>query len=167
MPDWAQKCQFCNTDTKAVARPVAAGPRPVNPAFAAPKWVWGAYYATSVYFIIGGFGDIFEAIRETETKFMGVAQGYTFSTYLGLIFGGLTILFGIGLLLRIEIVRGIMNFFCGLTILFGLLQIPGSLFGAVLSPLGMLWAVMNILDIVTAVFMIFLIGETDKAAPNF
>ncbi|CAN5694532.1 hypothetical protein BH11ARM2_BH11ARM2_33360 [soil metagenome] len=74
LPDWAQKCLFCGNDTKAVTRPVAAT-KAQNPAFQAPKWVWGMYYAISVYFIIGVVGSIFDAIRLTHMKFLGEEMG--------------------------------------------------------------------------------------------
>jgi hypothetical protein len=153
---------------KSVARPAApTAPKQALTTSLAPSWVPGAYYALCVFFLLEGAYDIFEAVMLTQRKFMGVAAGWGFQSFLGIVIGGFTCLIGIGLLLRIEIVRGIVNFFCGLRILFGLFGLLGSLGGVLLfGALGFLFLVMNVVDIATAAFMIYLIGETDKRAPN-
>lgn len=74
---------------------------------------------------------------------------------------------GLGLLLRVEFIRGIINFFCGLRIICGLFKLAGTLIGALFSgPLALLSALFIVLDIATAALMVYLIGETEKYAPN-
>ncbi len=88
-------------------------------------------------------------------------------SYLAIVLGAVTALFGVGLLARVELVRGIMNVFCGLQILFGLIGLVQSiLVGTVFGPLGLVMMFFDVLQIATAAFMIYLIGETDRAAPN-
>lgn len=168
LPDWAQTCQFCQTDVKSVPRPKAPlAPKASLTTSSAPSWVPGAYYALCAFFILEGSFNIFQAIMSTKEKFMGETIGWTAGTYISIVFGAFTALLGLGLLLRVELARGIVNFFCGLRILFGLAGLLGGLGGTLLfGPLGLIVVVMNIVDIVTAAFMIYLIGETDKRAPN-
>jgi hypothetical protein len=168
LPDWAQTCQFCQADVKAVARPVApAAPKQSLTASTSPGWVAGAYYALCVFFLLEGAYDILRAVMITQEKVMGSVVGWGFESFLGVIVGAFTCLIGLGLLLRVEFIRGIVNFFCGLRILFGLVGLLGSLGGVLLfGALGFLFLVMNVVDIATAAFMIYLIGETDKRAPN-
>jgi hypothetical protein len=88
-------------------------------------------------------------------------------SFVSMAFDGFTVLLGIGLALRIELIRGIVNFFCGLRIFFGLLGLAGSVLGSMFAgPLAIIFILMNVVNIATAAFMIYLIGETDKFAPN-
>lgn len=166
LPDWAKTCQFCGGDTKSVARPVAAQ-KYQNPAFQAPQWVWGAYYAVCVYFILGGVGGIFDTIRMTHMKLLGEEMGWTLGSYVGILINAIVIIFGIALMLRVEAARGIVNFVCGMRIIFGVFKLAGALIGSLfVGPLGLLLALWIVLDIATAALMIYLIGETEKSAPN-
>jgi hypothetical protein len=168
LPDWAQTCQFCQTDVRSIARPkpVTTEPRRIQ-AFVTPQWIWGAYYGLCVLFILEGGYDIAQPFIASHQKFMGQEMGMGFFSYISIAFGAFTALLGIGLLLRAELARGIVNVVCGIRILLGLLGLFGSLGGTLIfGAFGLLMVVMNIVDIATAGFMIFLIGETDKAAPN-
>jgi hypothetical protein len=166
LPDWTQNCQFCHADTSKVIRPVAA-PRARPYAPATPQWVWGAYYAIAGFYILQGGYDIVEAVVASQRKIMGEQIGFGFFSALSVVFGAVTALIGIGLLLKVEVVRGIVNFFCGLQIMFGLLGLAGSFIGALFTgPWGLLGVVMNVAQIAAAAFMIYLIGETDRAMPD-
>jgi hypothetical protein len=60
-----------------------------------------------------------------------------------------------------------VNVFCGIRIFFGLLGLFGSMLGSLVAGAGAIpFILINILDIASAGFMIYLIGETDKTAPN-
>lgn len=163
LPDWAQTCQFCGSDTKAVARP-APTPAAVRQAPAGqPKWVWPAYYACSIYFIISGGAEILQnvvAMNNTKPGPMGeTVSGYSI---FGIVISAIMVLVGLGLAARIEFIRGITNIYCWLVILSSALGLLGSLLGGMfLGPIALLWGLFELFNIGTAVFMIFLIGETD------
>ena len=118
-------------------------------------------------FVLEGAGGIAQTIIESHQKFMGQEIGLGAFSFIGMGIDGFTILLGIGLALRVELARGIVNFFCGLQILFGLLGLFGSVMGSLLAgPLALLFVFLRIVEIGTAAFMIYLIGETDKYPPN-
>jgi hypothetical protein len=84
------------------------------------------------------------------------------------IFGAITALIGLGLILSVDAARGIVNVIAFLHIFFGLfslvmLFLGGASFG--LAALLMLF--LTFLDIGLSGFMIFLISETETRAPNF
>ena len=147
-----------------MARPVAATrSQPVGAPL--PQWIWGAYYGICVWWIIGGAGTIVDAIQMTHKKFLGEEMGWSFFTYVSIAIGVLTILFAIGMMARLEVIRGIVNFACGLQIIFGLMGLTGALLGSLFSgPWGLLLVLSQVIQIATSAFMIYLIGETDKYA---
>lgn len=158
LPDWAAQCQFCGSDTKGVARPVPVKKERRAMSTDAPTWVWGMYYAICIYYIASGGFSILSGIGAFNPKTASIVS---------VIVGGLNVIFGIGLAARIELIRGIANVFCFLNIL-------GAVFGAlgsfVLLPLmgglAVISLIFNVVTFATSAFMIFLIGETDRAAPN-
>jgi hypothetical protein len=161
LPDANVVCQFCGADVSKVARPVPVT-RDRGPLTPTPQWVMGAYYAISVYYIV-------EALYEIGIGCVALnGKGGSFAGGFSIAMGVLTLIIGLGLLFKIEIVRGIVNFFCGLQILFGLFGLAGAVMGTMLfGALGFLNVVMQMLQIATAGFMIYLIGETDTKGPNF
>lgn len=166
LPDWAQTCQFCQADVKAVARPkpVVQQKRGITPA---ASWIWPSYYAMCAFFALEGAAGIAQVFMDSHTKFMGQEMGLNAFSFVSIAINAFTILIGIGLALRVEIIRGIVNFFCGLRILFGLLGLAGSVMGTLFAgAIGFLFVLLNIVNIATAAFMIYLIGETDKHPPN-
>ncbi|HJP82146.1 MAG TPA: hypothetical protein VJ835_01460 [Fimbriimonadaceae bacterium] len=105
-------------------------------------------------------------VRSHE-KFMGVEMGLSFFSYIGIAIAAVTTLVGIGLLFRVELARGIVNFLCGLQIIFGLFGLAGAVLGSMFSgPIGLVLVIMQIVQIAAAGFMIYVIGETDRVAPN-
>lgn len=177
LPDWAQKCQFCGADVTKVARPVAvtAKSRPLTPT---ASWIWPVYYSLCAYWVISGMGHAADtyhtAITPVKMEFMGIketmeAPGFgSFAAILGFGVSIFRIVVGIGLAARLEFARGIANFLAGLSILFGVLGLAGSLIGTMFAgPWGLVLALMNTLDIVVGGMTIYLIGETEKNAPNF
>ena len=162
LPDWQTQCQFCQ---EPVDMSVHGHQRPgADTYMGSPKWVWGAYYGIAVYFMLEG---IYDVITGALAAIGHGATEPTFFSYLGIVVGFFLVVFGAGLLARVEVVRGLMNVFCGLIILFGLLGLPGTVIMALaLGPFGILALFMDVLRIGTAGFMIYLIGETDRYAPN-
>jgi hypothetical protein len=151
-----------------VARPVAAT-RKTYANLEPQQWVWYAYYGIAAYFIlssgVGVLMDLLSLVKTSkEASVIGDASSFT---YIALVFDIVGVLFGLGLLLRVEIIRAITNFFCYIKILMGLLAILGS-FGMMLAfgLIGFLVFLLSMFNVASAAFMIYLIGETDKHAPN-
>lgn len=156
LPAANRVCQFCGADVSAVSRPAA--PQKKVQGYKAPQWVQGAYYSIAIYWILDG---LFQVLSGT-----GVLGGHHSSV--DVIIGAVSAVMGLGLVLRLEIIRGIVNFFCGLQIIFGLFGLAGAVLGTLFAGmLGFVMVVLQVLQIATAGFMIYLIGETDTKAPNF
>src|SRR5437899_1950147 len=165
LPDGALQCQFCGAQLAAppVARGYARGQTRQSSAMpGAPSWVMPAYYGIALWWMLSGAWDILQA-----TVWAGKDSG-GFLDVLGILFGGITALVGLGLLLRIDVVRGIVNVLCFLQIVFGILGLITSfLLSGPLGMIGILGMIHSIVDIGTAGLMIYLIGETETRAPNF
>jgi hypothetical protein len=130
---------------------------------AQPTWIWPAYYIISGYFVVSG---LFYLVRGLLMMNAGranvVGDRVNESGMIGLVVGVITVLIGAGLLARVEFVRGIVNVFCYLRILGGLCGIAGSLLaGLFAGPAMLIGLIVSVLDIATAAFMIYLLGETD------
>ncbi len=155
LPDGAQSCQFCG---RALAPPsVRLGPRraprSANVMPGAPRWVKPTYNLIALYWVLNGTWGVVSDLALT---------GKDGPSYIGAAISALGALIGLGLLLRIEAIRGVVNFFCALQILFGILDV-GMAFVAG-WPLFMFLA---LVQIATAGLMMFLIGETDTHGPNW
>ncbi len=124
------------------------------------SWIWPAYYVLSIYWIISGIEGILRSLN--EAPFGPGAEP------LALVMGAFSALVGLGLLVRLEFLRGVGNLVCFLQILGGVLGLwTGVLSIAVLGPMGLIVTIMAILDVLTGGFMIYLIGETDgRSIPN-
>lgn len=162
LPDWAQTCQFCGSDLKGVQRPVQPKAKRQR-GFQTAKWIWPAYYACAGYFILNGLletiGAIAVAGTVTKTPFGNIVNSVN---YVGVVVGVLTIVVGIGLILKVEFIRGVVNFFCGISILISLLTLIPTILGSALVGLyGIVYIVRSLLSILTNGLMIYLIGETD------
>ena len=155
-------CQFCGGDLRGMAptqkrsmfvdsdsyEPVHTGGK--------PGWVVPAYYIVASYFVLSGLLAILLTV--TNKKSMDGSP----MAFIPIAFYAVSVLLGIGLLAKIEVIRGIVNFVCGISLIFGILGLIGS-FGSVLvlGGLGVLMLIRNVLDICMNAFMIYLIGETD------
>ena len=157
-------CQFCGSDLRGMAP--AQGKRSIfidSDSYyvvhtgGKPGWVYPAYYIVASYFVLSGLGGALLTLLNHKA----MTEGGLF-VYVGLAFNAVGVLLGLGLIAKIEIIRGIVNFVCGLSLIFGILGLLGSL-GVVLTlgGLGVLMLIQNILDICMNAFMIYLIGETD------
>lgn len=167
LPDWAQKCQFCGTDTTKVARPVVQKTKQRIAAFETPLWVNIAYYSIAGWFIlsalISGATSII-AINSASNRNSILGEPNAFD-YIGLVFCGIQVIIGLGLIFKIEIIRAIVNFFCAIQILLSILGGLAAFPMMIASPLiGILYLLLQIFNIATAGFMIYLIGETDAGS---
>jgi hypothetical protein len=78
-------------------------------------------------------------------------------------FAAASILIGLGLIARIELIRRIVVVFACLGILGGLLTVWGGLWGSLLLGLwGFLLVVIGIINVTVNALMIYLIGETSR-----
>ncbi len=125
-----------------------------------PGWVLPAYYGISGWWFLNGVWTVLSTlISKNGASGFGVII---------VVIGGLTALVGLGLILRIDAVRGIVNVLCALNILFGAIGLITAFF---MTGVFGIWAaigmIRNAIQIAMAGLMIYLIGETDTHAPNF
>ncbi len=154
LPDGAVSCQFCSASWAAPTRPGRMPLTQPDPATGSPAWVLPLYNLIAVWWIIDGLRNLVWTL--------------VFRHELWGLFGLIDVVMGVGLLLRIEVVRCLVNLFCFVQILFGLLGIiTGLLMSGFLGFIGVLMILMNALDIAAAGLMIYLIGETETRGPNF
>jgi hypothetical protein len=136
----------------------AAGPAPA-------RWILTTYYAISVYFIFSAVSSIFLAVAETHQKIMGQEIGFGIGTYVTIGFAVLMALLGLGLIFRVELARGVVNFVCGFRIIMDVVCVGFTLFSAMFGgPLVIFyWA----FDVACNGLMIYLIAETEQGMPNW
>ena len=145
LPDGAYNCQFCGTQFAPV-------PQSRGYTGGKPNWIWPAYYGVAAYWMLSGLASALEAILQSKGG----------PNIFALIIAVLNFGFGLGLALRIELIRGITNVFCFINILFGLFGLAGSfLLTAIVGWLGLLIMGQTALSIATSGAMIYLLGETD------
>ncbi len=157
LPDYVSRCHFCgstfaNQNLPPKMRAASGG----YDATGRPKWVWPAYYGIAGWWILTGA--------------VGIAQGLLLQHGGGIVgtaAGVLNVVFGLGLMARVEIVRGITNVVCFINIVFGLFSLVGAfLASAIFGLLGAIEMVVCMVNIGAAVFLMFLIGETDTLPPK-
>jgi len=161
LPPAAQNCHFCGASLTGVARPVAQ--KKVIKRGGAP-WIWTLYYIIAVYWMLEGlvilaFGIVSMASSGGETVPILQAMGV-----LVLAIGAFITLLGLGLILKWEWCRGVVNFFCWLHILFGLLRFAriamlGFLFFSPAALIANLFFL--IVGLAAAGLQIWVLSETD------
>jgi len=162
LPGWAQICQFCKADVRAVARPAPAKKKQYH--FASlepPKWVFPAYYGIlGLMTLLNGWAGFDDLLRMNAGKgwcLTPVTMAISFAFALVCLMSAL----------RVEIFRGILNVVCGISLALGLLDLLGGFIAVLGMPAYGLWTIAGALfRVATAAFMIFLIGETEKYAPS-
>lgn len=165
LPDWAQQCQFCGTETSKVARPVVQQKK-VNYAYGTAPWVWWAYYGISGWFVFSGLVSIIKSALEL-VSFNRQAAGTMFASfnvffYVQMAIAGAAVVVGLGLILKSEMIRNIANWYFALMILSGLFGVLNSLsVMALLGTVGLLMLIQSGLNILLGGFMIYLIFETN------
>lgn len=156
LPGWAQICQFCKADVRAVARPAPERKKQYH--FASlepPKWVFPAYFSILGLWILLGAISILSMVVKNDYHVVELLSS------------ALTIVVSICAIFRLEFARGIINWVSGWKLFWGVLRLLGGLILTLGMPaLGFIVIALAIFDIVTAAFMIFLLGETDKYAPS-
>lgn len=154
LPDWSKTCQFCQADTAQVLRPKQDNPDPQ--AFETPTWTLAAYYAVSALLLLSGLVGILATLLGSKK------DGIDLFAAISLVFDSVGALVGLGLLLRLEIVRGITNIICFLGILSGIRFTLAGLGATFFTSWGLLIVIYGIIKICVYAFMIYLIGETDR-----
>lgn len=162
-PDWARLCQTCGAVIEHLARP--PGHRGPATSTETPKWVWVCYYLVSVYMCLSGALLLLTCVKGLSDPTAAQALGCLLYPFL--VVGAVYVLTGLGLVFQVELARGVVNVVAGLMILGGLWGLANSLIGAGFFGAAAIPAMLrNILDVALGGFMIYLIGETDRRAPN-
>lgn len=112
LPDWAQTCQFCHTDLKGVARPVAVK-KETSYYGQMAKWVWPCYYAISGYIVLIA---IVLATLTLLSGPLGVISKIELAVY------ALILILGLGLLVQNDFIRGIGMYFAAAAAVISLFQ---------------------------------------------
>jgi len=165
LPDWSQSCQFCQTDLKNVARPKPAPgnyPRNQNLVQTAP-WIWPTYYIIAGYWVLSGLKDVISAALLMSKSADNVAgERISSLAWIGVVIGLITLLTGIGLIAKVEFIRGFVNIICWLQIAGNLCGTVGIILaGSLMGPAVLIGLIFSVFNIATAALMIYLIGETD------
>jgi hypothetical protein len=159
LPDGSGYCQFC----QATFVPLDPVRKPVEKEeinFAAmPPWVWPAYRGISIWWIVMGLYSVVSSL---------LTAGSAGPNVFVIAMGGISAIVGIGLLAQIDFIRKLVNICCFLQILQGAL----GLLAIIISPhitgiFGLIMLVIQFVNIVCAVLMIYLIGETESKAADY
>ncbi|MER3495624.1 MAG: hypothetical protein C4320_01645 [Armatimonadota bacterium] len=116
-------------------------------------WAGPVYFAVCLYFLLSG-------LVHAGLALAGKHHGFdALFVFVGPV---INMVLGIGLLARIEIIRGITNFICAINILFSLLGLlTGAMITMALGWIGLVLLFFNVLEIALNGFRIYLIGEND------
>jgi len=157
----AQVCQFCKADVRSVARPIV--PNAQAAPIADSNWKVVAYYAMGIYWIVNGLLIIIGSAIIQNKLIAGGAGMFAGIPAIGIVIGLVFALTGAGMLLRVELARGIVNILSWLTIVMSVLRVVGLLLaGFFMGPIVILMIFRSVVDGLFAGFQIYLIGETDN-----
>ncbi len=160
LPDFAKSCQFCGDTWSGAPLPPGTKASKVGAVVNSLSWVKPAYYGIAVWWIVGGVWSVL-----TGAGVFGNPGGFGI---IDVLLGSLTALVGLGLVLHVDLVRGIVNVLCFLQILGGLRSLVFFFFSPFVGGfLGVVLVMMAFFQIGLAGLMIFLIGETETRGPNF
>lgn len=159
LPDGSGYCQFCQTKFTPTATARGEGDEAVPTASLNLAWVWPVYYFIAAWWIFDGVYGIAQTLR---SQYPG-----SFFSVIGIVISAVTALVGLGLVLKVELARGIVNVLCFLQILQGLFGILGGfIMSFAIGIFGAIAMVLAIVQIVLAGLMIFVIGETETRTSN-
>ena len=160
VPAGQAQCQFCGAALAAIApakgsiwHDDAADPASRGP-YRRPTWVPLAYNLVSAYIGLSGLVQLVTGgVHIARDNWVG---------YIEVVMGTIGLVLGVGLLLKIEFIRGVVNFVCGISILFGIFGLlAGFPFMMALGFVGLLWLLQSVFNLATNAAMIYLVGETD------
>lgn len=173
LQDWATECEFCQADTTQVERPTPEGPKRHYGHFDVPQWVRTAYYVFAVWWVVDGALNLLAGLAGmldlssvwTSANPLVYQHHSVLTPYLDLLFGVLTVIGGLGLLLESDLIRACVTWIAGLRIFWGLVDLLFFLTaGAFLGLFGVLAVILRLLGIFASAMVIYVIGETDKQA---
>jgi hypothetical protein len=155
LPASSVTCHFCGAALANVPRPKDAPKKKTGP----EPWVMTLYYLVAAYWILEGLvgvgGGIFSMV--------GADARPSIFSYIGIAFGLFSMVLGLGLILRWDWARGVVNIFCWLRIARCILSIPGmAMVGAFLGTAMMLMSLFFLVfGAAIAGLQIWLISETE------
>lgn len=162
LPDWADYCQFCKNPIPRTQQKEKVFGHKFDQydtgykTYKTPAWVRPVYHIMACLLMLSGLWDIFFTIANQPEDGLGMMS------FIGLTFSGVTVLMGLGLLLHIKIARTIVNFLCGINIIFGLIGLILNFAFMMASPYAGVAVLFSILDLFINGFMMYLIGETES-----
>ncbi|GAB4118288.1 MAG: hypothetical protein Fur0036_02350 [Fimbriimonadaceae bacterium] len=154
LKDTTEICPSCGTNVMHLARSTkeVLG---FSYSGKAPPFAWPLYYVISGYWILAGIASI------ALPALMGAGVG-------GSCWGIVQALLGVGLLLKVNRVRRIVNTICFIGLAFGLLMIGFSLFALIVDgQFGFAVFANGLMTVVTNALMIWVIGLTQDAFDDF
>ncbi len=159
----ASVCQFCGTDVSRVPRPVVPVKQRVRGATSRHnmKLVWRLYYFFSALWMFDGLRVVIAFLVPTLDEF---ASGNPFASWgiAGMLIGIINMLIGLGLILKVERIRGAANFLCGMNLLSSLVGLGMAiLVSGALGIWGLVSVFISMLYVVLYGAQIWVIGETD------
>jgi hypothetical protein len=161
LPGGLQHCQFCGASLASVPRPVPVSTRrvPVGP----PGYVIGLYYASAIWWILQGIRMIASGFNLIPDVMAGPGAIFAGIVYVAIAVGLFFMALGLGLVLKWEWARGVVNIICWINIFFGILSFF-TLFGMafVFGPIMIVGVILNVIDICISGGMVWLIGETEQ-----
>ncbi len=159
----ASACQFCGTDVSRVPRPVVPVKQRVRGATSRHnmKLVWRLYYFFSALWMFDGLRVVIAFLVPTLDEF---AAGNPFASWgiAGMLVGLINMLIGLGLIFKVERIRGAANFLCGMNLLSSLVGFGMSiLISGAMGLMGLLGVFFGMFYVVLYGAQIWVIGETD------
>ncbi len=162
LPDFVQTCQFCGQDLTSVRRPHSDDP--VTGSGMKKEHVWTIYYLLCAFMLLTGIWGVVDDVAISVGS-----EGMDTMNYVGVIFSVVQIMLAIGMFMRLEWARGLVNFWCWVGIVFTLLGL-GLLIMAMLTVIGgvmptgllILSLFLSLLDLAVYGGVIWVIGETDR-----
>ena len=161
LPDWVQRCHKCNTDLSQEVRTHTPRTEPGARSSKPEKRIgWILYYVFSVLWIFDGARVIIATLGFMKEN--GTGSPFASWGIIGTVIGVANVSIGVGLILRVEFLRGVANFLCGLNLLGAGFGVVGAILVApVLGAVGLVAVVISILYCLVYGLQIWAIGETD------
>jgi len=161
LPFRAQICQFCKSDVRTVQR--AALPETKTVTQAGTDWKVVMYYVMGVWWVLNGLVVTLASAKILSQLLAGPGAFFSGIPAIGMIIGVIFTFTGVGLLLKVELARGIVNILSWLSIASALMTGAGLLFaGIIMGPKNIIPLMKALFDLIVAAFQIYLIAETDK-----